>query len=146
MKTETRKIYIMIALVVLALLSMGRGLKQFIFPEHKTTSMEVLQEDVFEGVVNLEEVVIEKRLSKDLAGLVWGRNPFYYDFPVEDIKNSLNLNGVSWEGNKPLALINDEIVGVGETLLGGSVKVIYIAEDHVILNDGQKEIKLLLNP
>jgi hypothetical protein len=54
----------------------------------------------------------------------------------------LQLKGVFLDQETPMALINDEVVSVGDKI-GGSV-VSAIKEDRVVLNDGKRDFQLLL--
>ena len=54
----------------------------------------------------------------------------------------LQLKGVFLDQETPMALINDEVVSVGDKI-GGSV-VSAIKEDRVVLNDGKRDFQLLI--
>ncbi len=71
----------------------------------------------------------------------WGRDPFFLargstgDIGLE----GLILNGVVWDKDDPYAIINSDIVKVGDKL--GSIKIIEITETSVILEqDGVHHI------
>ena len=73
----------------------------------------------------------------------WGRNPFTFEEKSPVIqKASLSLNGIAWDKEKPQAVINGRIVGVGDTVAGQ--RVVSIKQDRVILNDGVSNIELHL--
>ena len=55
---------------------------------------------------------------------------------------ALTINGILWDKKNPLAIINEEIVKVGDKI--DSNTVVGIEQDRVILNDGSKDIELLL--
>ena len=66
----------------------------------------------------------------------WGRNPFLLGAqPVEMV-----LQGIIWDPVTPQALINDQIVGVGDWVQ--KMQVIDIQNQKVILSDGTKTIEL----
>ena len=58
--------------------------------------------------------------------------------------SDLKLEGIIWNEEEPLAVINDEIMRVGESI--GSAKLIEIREDEVIFKDGEGEFILKLIP
>jgi len=53
---------------------------------------------------------------------------------------NLVLSGIFYDGKRPLALINDQMVGEGEAIAGKCV--IKITRDEVILKDQEKEYRL----
>ena len=67
--------------------------------------------------------------------LDWGRNPFLR----QDI---LELKGILWDDQNPKAVINEDIVAVGD-LVGGSL-VVDIRKDRVVLYDGSSDFELHL--
>ena len=69
----------------------------------------------------------------------WGRNPFMLK-KVKDKK--LTLNGIIWDAKNPQAVINGEIVGVGDKVSKYSVVDINI--NAVVLNDGKRDFELRL--
>ena len=54
----------------------------------------------------------------------------------------ITLTGILWDKDKPLAIINNRVVKIGDTA-GGS-RVVEIKENSVILNDGTKDFELKL--
>jgi hypothetical protein len=72
------------------------------------------------------------------------RDPFSTNLiSYEDgTSTTLSLKGISWDNVSPLAIINDEVVRVGDNI--GGRKVIEIKEDRVILNDGKGNLELKL--
>lgn len=77
--------------------------------------------------------------------LSWVRCPFsgkiYRSAVKED--QELKLEGVNWDTASPMAVINGLILTVGDEINGKTI--IDIREDRVILNDGTKDLELLLN-
>lgn len=71
----------------------------------------------------------------------WGRNPFS---PREEEKTSdaveLVLAGIAWDAVGPRAVINDQILTVGDTIEGNTV--VAIKQDRVVLNDGVRDYEL----
>ncbi len=70
----------------------------------------------------------------------WGHNPFI----LTPVKGGMVLQGIIWDPAGPKALINDEIVGIGDQI--GTMKVLDIQNQKVILNDGTKDIELVVGP
>lgn len=70
------------------------------------------------------------------------RNPFSAAPVSKSEVSGLSLGGIISDDKELYALINDQIVHVGDTI--GVNKVIDIKENMVILNDGTKEIELKL--
>ena len=74
----------------------------------------------------------------------WGRDPFSLsasaslDAGLED----LILNGIMWDKDNPYAIINSDIVKVGDELRG--MKVLEITEKLVILEEDGKRYTLRL--
>jgi len=87
-------------------------------------------------------------LNKDKAKweadrkLEWGRCPFSGKiYTVEKGEAvDLNLSGIIWDEERPLALINNRVVGIGDKI--GISTVVDITQDRVILNDGRKNFHL----
>ena len=52
------------------------------------------------------------------------------------------LTGILWTGNRPSAIINDQVLGVGSVISGKTVKE--IKENTVILVEGINQLDLLL--
>jgi hypothetical protein len=72
----------------------------------------------------------------------WARDPFSgraYAKEGAQTKD-LRLAGILWDSVKPSAIINDKIVGVGDTIFGNLV--VAINPDRVILNDGLNNFEL----
>ncbi len=55
---------------------------------------------------------------------------------------TINLTGILWDKEKPMAIINGKIVKAGDRAAGCSV--VEIKENSVVLNDGAKEFVLKL--
>lgn len=81
--------------------------------------------------------VRDMKVSRDPFALVTGE-------AGEGISPSdLSLYGIIWDEKKPVAIINDEMVSIGDTI--GKSKVVTIEKDSVTVNDGTRDFKLLLN-
>lgn len=73
--------------------------------------------------------------------LQWGRDPFVtaiYQVKTEVGTGSFMLSAVIWDENKPLAIINGEVVCVGDAV--GGCRVIKINKDNAVIEkDGKEE-------
>lgn len=79
--------------------------------------------------------------QKRMSEVTWTRDPFADG--MRQGGSAFSLAGILWDPNKPLAIINGQTLGVGETVDG--FKVLVIAADHVTVSDGQQTIELPLN-
>lgn len=74
----------------------------------------------------------------------WGRDPFVLEETTLGHPSaimSLSLKGiVAVSGSEPKAIVNDEILVVGSSI--GDFKILSIAEDKVIVNDGNQDFEL----
>ncbi len=72
----------------------------------------------------------------------WGENPFMANrqpaasgsASAAEMESDLVLNGILWDSKNPSAVVNNQVVGVGDPL--GPWKVVEILKDRVILSDG----------
>lgn len=69
----------------------------------------------------------------------WGRNPFMSSLAVSQ---GPILDGILWDASKPVAIINGEIAGKGDSV--GPYVVVEVRPESVLLNDGEKDIELRL--
>ena len=83
----------------------------------------------------------EKELIKDLE-ILKTKNPFSARPFARGGDAVLVLRGIVWDEINPTAMINDQIVSVGDMI--GTKEVKEINVDSVILLDGDKELKLQL--
>ncbi len=86
------------------------------------------------------------RDAKRTEYVSWGRDPFSLPqdsaiTPITPITpTTLNLNGIIWVKESPVAIINDNFVGIGDRIDGNTV--VDITRDRVILNDGTNDFVL----
>lgn len=72
----------------------------------------------------------------------WGRTPFIITkTPVSD-SSRLSIGGIVYDEKDICALINDQVVHVGDQV--NENRVVDIRRDRVILNDGKKDFELKL--
>ena len=72
------------------------------------------------------------------------KNPFRSDHfsTVPQTSSGSDLRGISWDSEKPFAIIGDRVVAAGDSLDGK--KVIKINKDSVVLEEDGREIILRL--
>ncbi|MCX5701199.1 MAG: hypothetical protein NTZ63_06640 [Candidatus Omnitrophica bacterium] len=75
----------------------------------------------------------------------WLRDPFsgksYVKVHKEDSNpRALDLTGIMWDTNKPVALVNGRVVGIGGTVVGNTV--VDIKPDRVVFNDGENDFEI----
>jgi len=84
-----------------------------------------------------------ERLEEEAQQMSLKRDPFTkVSEPQESKVPVLQLKGIFWDNQKPTAIINDQIVEVGDKIFGH--EVVFIREDRVILNDGLRHFELIL--
>lgn len=81
------------------------------------------------------------RMRAEIPYESWGRNPFARTGTGYGI-SGLVLNGIAWDKENPKAIVNDNIVGVGDKVAGNTV--VAIKRAAVILSDGSREFELKL--
>lgn len=74
----------------------------------------------------------------------WGQDPFSSGPAVSSPStiSDMILTGILWDDTAPLAMINDNPIGVGDKI--GGYTVVEIHKDRVILTDGTKTYELRL--
>jgi len=85
--------------------------------------------------------IIKQRMRPKSQYNEWDRSPFVLQKSKRN-DSGLILGGIFWDKDKPQAIINNQIVGLGEELEG--YRVIEIKKDRVILSDGANKIELRL--
>jgi len=82
-----------------------------------------------------------KRRAERTEFTSWKRSPFVsQETKTVSSDMKITLSGVVWHNNEPKALLNGEIIGIGEKI--GDYKVTEIKGDSVTLNDGVKDLRL----
>lgn len=88
---------------------------------------------------SLEQIRARKKRSNYRN---WGRNPFMITkTPVSD-SSRLSIGGIVYDEKDICALINDQVVHIGDEV--NANRVVDIKRDRVILNDGKKDFELKL--
>lgn len=86
-----------------------------------------------------DKVALFERTARRTDYVSWGRNPFMLKEAAVSVKR-FKLNGIAWDPVSPRAVINDQIVGIGDKIDGNTV--VEIKTDRVILNDGLNDFEL----
>jgi hypothetical protein len=98
------------------------------------------QEPAISPLVALAEV---KLLTRERTGFTeWGRSPFVWPEQERGAKVNFSLAGIVWDAQQPSALVNGEVVHVGDEIEGARVTAIEPA--RVTLNNGAQDIILNL--
>ena len=87
-------------------------------------------------------VIPSKRHAAKTNFNFWGRNPFAPEQAPVEAAAKLVLNGIMWDEKRPLAIIDNEVVGIGSKIGEHTVKD--IKKDSVTLNDGANDLELRL--
>ena len=75
--------------------------------------------------------------------LAWRRDPFTRGAAMDPM-SGLQLSGILWDAHAPIAIINNQMVQVGEDLQG--YQIVEISSDRVSLTDGTETIHLTISP
>ncbi|MBI4598518.1 MAG: hypothetical protein HY737_08990 [Candidatus Omnitrophica bacterium] len=78
------------------------------------------------------------------GGLAWGRDPFPHKEERAAAAASLHLEGILWDAAIPMAIINGQTLGVGDTFEG--YRITAITNDEVSLSNGADTFQLHLSP
>ena len=85
----------------------------------------------------------QKIKQKKRAGYKdWGRDPFVITQAPVSHSSVLALGGIVYDEKDSYALINNQLLHIGDEVNGN--RVVDIQQDRVILNDGNKDIELKL--
>ena len=96
------------------------------------------------GVVSLDlpEALPARQAQRDQASrLAWGRDPFTGGAAGAEV-SGFDLSGILWDATQPIAVINGQMLRVGDELEG--YKVTQIAQDSVLLSDGSQTLTLAI--
>jgi len=137
-----KKIIILIILGIVAVISLFYGMfapsraKRNIILKQTTSTPHELTVTTEKGTAYLT------RNAKKTAYSSWSRDPFSTSpAPIKGYGGP-TLEGIIWDKENPMAVINDNIVKIGDKVSGNTV--VDIKQDKVILNDGTKDFELRL--
>jgi hypothetical protein len=143
---ENKKVIVLIVLAVAAVISLTYG----ILTPPKGRRLASEGPAVGRQLRNIRQtqavkIIPRERSAKKTKYTSWGRNPFApKKVIVAAPPPELILHGIVWYGGEPKAMINEEIVGIGDTI--SSRTVILIDQAGVTLSDGTKEYILKIEP
>jgi len=82
--------------------------------------------------------------QQERAKLEWGRDPFFSSYSSVSLKGggNLSLKGISYSKDNPAALINTDVVFVGDKV--GRAEVLEIKKNEVFLREGERKFILRL--
>jgi hypothetical protein len=75
--------------------------------------------------------------------LSWVKDPFSGKLYSSSSEMELRLEGILWDPKNPAAIINGEVVKIGDVLAGGS-RIVAIKQNMVVVNDGMRNIEIKL--
>ena len=140
---KDKKVVTLMVLAVLALLSLAYGLSAPVKGRGRVTGNKGIDRRNSSLEVSFDKNVASvKRDAKRTAYETWPRNPFSFRQPAMKDNSKFVLNGILWDNERPQAIINNDIINLGDEI--GGFKVITINEDSVVLNDGGNDIELKL--
>ncbi len=87
---------------------------------------------------------LSKRQQEESDSLELKRDPFTAAFiaPVEKSPAELHLNGILWDKNRPMAIIDNAVVKIGDRI--SDKIVVDIKQNKVTLSDGTQNMELKL--
>ncbi len=80
------------------------------------------------------------RAEEEVKNMVIERDPF--SPPVRPVRDSFILSGILWDERNPTAVINNEIVQIGQKINGKTI--VDIQKSKVIVNEGKENIEIKL--
>jgi len=121
---------------------------------HQVKGVKRPQPSVSPKTISLAPTALDQRknnkrlflaLQEEAKNIKLNRDPFFRQPIVssDDSAQGLNLSGIAWDELKPTAIINDEILAVGDQVAGK--RIVEIEKDKVILTDGQQNFELRIN-
>lgn len=127
---NNKKIIIAVILSIGALMSLTYGFISTPKPKKKA-------EPGVSSVSSLPRIIPQKRRTKRTEHREWDRNPFVPGkVIVKEEKLRLVLNGIMGAANNLKAVINNEMIGVGDEIEG--YEVVEITPSKVVLKKGTK--------
>ncbi len=138
---QNKKIIILIILGVGAVISLFYGI---LAPSKARRNIILRPTSRLQGLRIESQTARLIRNAKKTAYSSWSIDPFSASSAPIQGYGRLALNGIMWwEKENPKAIINNNIVSIGDKV--GQDTVIDIKQDRVIFNDGSKNFELRLN-
>jgi len=135
---QTKKLLILIVLAIAAVASLVYGI---ITPSEARRRSSKGKKLASSHVAALKAIA-QPRRPKTSAYISWGASPF--TTAKVEIKKfaKISLNGIVWDEESPRAIINDEIVAIGDRV--SEYRIIDIKPNSVVLDDGTDEFEYVL--
>lgn len=86
-----------------------------------------------------QKISLYKGLEQEISGLNVQRDPFF-EAPANLSSEGPKLMGIFWDQEKPMALINNQVLRAGNKVNG--CQILEIKKDSILLNDGLKDIEI----
>ena len=138
---QNKKLIILITLSTLAVFSLIYGIVTPTKTGRKLSRKPAVVRQKQRGKLT-EELLPAKRDRKKTAFTSWSRDPFTPG-DISAIKISeLTLNGIIWDRVEPHAIINNEIVRIGDKV--SNYTIVDITHNKVVINDGFNNFELRL--
>lgn len=136
-----KKVIILIVLSICALFSIIYGLTAA--PRLRSRSLPGQDELVIREEARIaKEAMKLERVTERTEFAEYKKNPFIPKVKHAEAKRDVILNGILWDKTTPAAIINNEVVGVGDVIEGNTV--VGITPNKVILNNGAGDFELTL--
>jgi hypothetical protein len=135
---QDKKIIILIVLSIIAIASLTYGITA---SRRGSYAPIISQESAQRSEMPPQSSVSSVRRPRKSNFASWGRDPFA---PEKTSASAVPfiLNGIILDKKEPKAIINNEIVGIGDKI--GDAVIIDIKKNAVILNDGIADFELNL--
>jgi len=129
-----KKLILMIGVAVLAVASLIYGI---VTPSKVRREIQAASKSGSPAPPPLQIPMPLERQAQRTSFADWDRNPFSLG---ETESEKPTLKGIAWDELSPQAILNDQIVQVGDRI--GKYKVVTIHSRGVVLNDGTKDFEL----
>lgn len=139
---QNKKLIALILLGVGAIVSLAYGIITPSKVRRELSSKPALKVEEVKKLTLRERVIPKKRLAQRTDFVAWGKSPFLPKEVIVRVIPKLILNGIVWDKKNPKAIINGEIVNVGDKV--DESTVVDIRLNRVILNDGTENFELKL--
>lgn len=135
---QNKKLIVLIILSIAAILSLIYGIVTPAKVRHKF--IPELQDSQGKKLTITLKITRDKKRTNYTT---WVRDPFspQATSAIKSFRRPV-LGGILWDEEKPMAIINDEVVKIGDKI--GSNTVVDIKQDMVILSDGTSNFELRL--
>lgn len=137
---KDKKVIILIILGIGALISLIYGIT--VGPKTRKASPRLESAPTTEAISVARRIVPTERKAAKTDFIAWGRNPFVQKESPGAKVSKLVLGGIMWNVENPKAMINNEIVGIGDKVGGNTV--VDIKKNSVTVNDGTEDFVLRL--